>query len=132
MRLARRHGVFQSAAGSANWPIATYCPFLGPFPAIGGGANRPLYAVCPSSPSLASFPLYFPFLSLDKLCQRSPWAFSVSLLCVMSTQRRATALAVGQAHPSGHPILAVENPSPTAAFGPQDVHLWGQFPDRGT
>ena len=42
-----------------------------------------------------SFPLYFPFVSLGRLCQQSPRTFPVSLLCVGSTQRRATALTVG-------------------------------------
>ena len=46
-----------------------------------------------------SFPLYFPFLSLGRLCQQSPLTFPVSLLCVGSTQRRATSLAVGQVRP---------------------------------
>ena len=48
------------------------------------------------------------------------------------TQRRATALAVGQVRPSGHSIPAVGETSPTAAYGPQDVHLRGHFPDGGT
>ena len=46
------------------------------------------------------FPV-FPFLSLGRLCQRSPRTFPVSLLCVASTQRRAAALAIGQVRPSG-------------------------------
>ena len=73
-----------------------------------------------------SFLLSFPFLSLGRLCQRSPRTFPVPLLCVGSTQRRATALAVGQIRPSGHPKPAVRDPS-TAAFGPWDVHLRGLF-----
>ena len=31
-------GVFWSTVGSADWPIATSCPSLGPFRSIGGGA----------------------------------------------------------------------------------------------
>ena len=81
---------------------------------------------------LLSTRLYFPFLSLGRLCQRSPRTFPVSLLCVGSSQRRATALAVGQVRPSGHPIPAVRDPSPAAAFGPWDVHLRRLFPDGGT
>ena len=46
-----------------------------------------------------SFPLYFPFLSLGRLCRRSPRTFPVSLLRVESTRRRATAFAVGQLEP---------------------------------
>ena len=46
-------GALWSAAGGANWMIATYCPSLGPFPSAGGGAHGPLTAPCPSSPSLA-------------------------------------------------------------------------------
>ena len=37
-------------SSGANWPIATYCPSLGPFPSVGGGAHRPLTTLCPSSP----------------------------------------------------------------------------------
>ena len=74
-----------------------------------------------------SFPLYFPFLSLGRLCQRSPRTFPVSLLCVRSTRRRATALAVGQVRPSGHPKPTVRDPSPTAAFGP-GMSTCGVFP----
>ena len=45
-----------------------------------------------------SVPLYFPFLSLGGLCQRSPWTFAVSLLFVGSTQRRATHLVPTASH----------------------------------
>ena len=48
-----------------------------------------------------SYPLYCPFLSIGKLCQRSPRTFPVSLLCVGSTRRRATALAIGHMRPKG-------------------------------
>ena len=54
-----------------------------------------------------SFPLHVLFLSLGKLCQRSPQTFPVSLLCVGSTQRRATTFTVGQVHPNtggGEPL----------------------------
>ena len=67
---------------------------------------------------LAQFlPLYFPCLSLGRLRQRSLRTFPVSLLCVGSTQRRATALAVGHVRPTGHPKPAVRNPSPMAGGG---------------
>ena len=77
-------------------------------------------------------PLYSPFLSLGRLCQRSPCTFPVSLLCVGSTRRRATAL-VGQVRPSGQPQTGGGEPPPppTAGFGPHDVHLRGHFPDCG-
>ena len=52
------------------------------------------------------------------LCQQGPWTVPVSLRCVRSPQRRATALAIGQGRPGKHPIPAVEEPSPMAAFGP--------------
>ena len=42
------------------------------------------------------------------------------------------ALATGQVRLSRHPIPAVGVPSPAAAFGPEDVHLQGHFPDGGT
>ena len=71
----------------------------------------------PAWPTLTS-PLTLP--SLGRLCQRSPWTVPVSLLCVGSTRRRAR-----------RPVPAVGDPSPTAAFGPQDVHLWGRFPNVG-
>ena len=48
-----------------------------------------------------SFLLYSPFLSLGRLCQRSPWTVPVSLPGVESTRRRAAALAVGQGRPNG-------------------------------
>ena len=103
-------------------------------------------------PPALTFPLYFPFLSLDlslhrpwypsashhsfpfhslgQLCQRSPRTCPVSLLCVESTQRKANALAVGQVRPSGHPKPAVRYLSPTAGSGPRDVHLRGRFPSK--
>ena len=74
----------------------------------------------------------FPVNSLGRLCQRSPRTCPVSLLCVESTQRKATAFAVGQVRPSGHPKPAVRYLSPTAAGGPWDVHLRGLFPDGDT
>ena len=42
-----------------------------------------------------------------------PRDFPVSLLQIRSTQRRASALAIGQVRPSGHPIPVVGNPSAT-------------------
>ena len=57
-------GVCWSAAAGAYWPIATYCPSLGPFPSVCRGAQRPLTALCPSSPSLAYH--YVPVLSLGR------------------------------------------------------------------
>ena len=95
-----------------------YFPFL----SLRFSLHRPW---CPSAPHHS-----FPFLSLGRLCQRSPRTCPVSLLCVESTQRKATAWAVGQVHPSGHPKPAVRYLSPTAAYGPWDVHLWS-FPQRG-
>ena len=41
-----------------------------------------------------SFPLYFPFLSLGRLCQRSPRTFPVAL-CRVRTERRGWGLGVG-------------------------------------
>ena len=64
-----------------------------------------------------SLPPYSPFLSVGRLCQRSPGTVPVSLFCVGPTWRRATALAIGQLRPSGQPIPAVWEPFPTAAFG---------------
>ena len=70
--MACRHGVlFPSAACGAYWPIAIRCLSLGPVPSIGGGAHRPLTTLC-LSPLVLSFPLYFPFLSLRRLCQPAP------------------------------------------------------------
>ena len=66
------------------------CPSLDPSPSVGGGAHRPLTPSCPPSPCLAT-----PFLSLGRLCQRSPRTAPVSLLRVGYTRRRATDLAVG-------------------------------------
>ena len=76
-------GLFWSATGGAYRPIATRYPSLGPFPSISGGAHRPLTTHASFLCLLALlFPLYFPFLSLGRLCQRSPRTFPVSLLCV--------------------------------------------------
>ena len=108
----------QRAAPTGRSPFAAHP--LDPFPpqAVVPIGLSPLY---PSSS--------FPLLSFGRLCQRSPRTFPVSLLCVGSTQRRATVLAVGQVRPSGHPEPAVRGLSPTAAFGPWDVPLRGLFPD---
>ena len=46
---------------------------------------------------LVKYPYLPPFLSLGRLCQRSPLTAPVSLLRVGSTQRRATAVPFGQA-----------------------------------
>ena len=80
---------------------------------------------CLSLPVL-SLPLYLPFLQvgLTADCPCFP-----ALCGVLSEE--GTVLAIGQVPPSGHPIPAVGNPSPTAALGPEDVHLRGQFSDRG-
>ena len=68
--VAWRLCVFWSAAAGAHWPFATYCPSLGPSPSIGGGTHRPLTTPVPFLPLLGlSFPLYFPFLPLGRLCQ---------------------------------------------------------------
>ena len=112
-----------SLSTSLSFPLA--------FPSIGGGAHRPLTTLCPSSSSLPnpslSTSLSFPLVG----CANGATGLPVSLLSVGSTQRRVTALAVGQVRPSGHPKPAVRNPSPTAAFEPRDVHLQGLFPDGG-
>ena len=82
-----------SGAVGADWPIATYCPSLGPFPSISGGAHRPLTALCPPSPSLArpslstspSFPLVgcantAPGLSLFHCSMSGPHGGGVGVL----------------------------------------------------
>ena len=102
--------------------LALSFPLYFPFLSLGLSLHRPW---CP----LASHHS-FPFLSLGRLCQRSPRTCPVSLLCVQSTQRKATAFAVGQVRPSGHPKPAVRHLSPTAAGGPWDVHLRGLSPTR--
>ena len=116
---ACRHGVlFSSAAGGADWPVAIRSPSLGPFPSIGGGAHQPLTTLCPSSSSLPNLSLYtslsFPLVSC---ANGAPGLSLFHLLCSRSAQRRATALAVGQVRPRGHPKPTVRDPSPTAAFG---------------
>jgi hypothetical protein len=55
----------------------------------------------------------------------------LSALCRVHTEK-GNGPCHWQVHPSRHPILAVEELSATVAFWPQDVHLWGHFPDRGT
>ena len=90
-----------------------YFPFL----SLGLSLHRPW---CPSA-SHHSFPSH----SLGRLCQRSPRTCPVSLLCVESTRRKATAFAVGQARPSGHPKPAVRYLSPAAAGGAWDARGGG-------
>ena len=104
---------------------------------------------CPILPSPLPFPFPWPFppsavvsIGLSPLL-RFPFPWSVvpteppdlpcfTSLCVESTQRKATAFAVGQVRASDHPKLAVKYLSPTAAGGPWDVYLWARFPDGGT
>ena len=78
-----------------------------------------------------SFPLYLPFLSLGRLCRRSPRNFPVSLRRVGSTRRRATSRAVGQGRPSGHPKPAVWDPIPNGGFWALGCPLAGSIPRRG-
>ena len=106
--------VLLSEDGGAFCPLSTYpCPFLGPSPSVGSGAHPSLTPSCPRSPGLAlSLPPCSPFLSLGRLCQRSPRTVPVSLLCVGSTRRSARAIPIGQVRPGGHPIPAVGNPPP--------------------
>ena len=84
-----------------------------------------------------SYAPYTPFLSLGRLCQRSPRTVPVSLLCVGPTRRRAVARHL---QADTHPMPAVDLPSTTAAVGPWDIHVPGAsrlghttgLPDGGT
>ena len=72
-----------SEAGGAHWPLATSpCPLVPwtPVPSVGGSASHPLVPFLPL-PAL-SFPPKTHFLSLVRLCQRSPRTVPVSLRCV--------------------------------------------------
>ena len=124
-------GPFPSIGGGAHQPhhpvsflflLALSFPPYFLFLSLGFSLRRPWYPSASHHPVsflflLAhSFPLQFPLLFLGWLCQRSPRIFPVSLLYVESTQRRATALAVGQVHPSGHPKPAVRGPLPNTCF----------------
>ena len=67
--LEKGGGVAPLLPAEVEWPLATYCPSLGPSPSIGGGTHRPLTAPVPFLCLLGlSLPLYFAFLSLG-LCQ---------------------------------------------------------------
>ena len=107
-----------------------------------------LHRLCPSASHhpvsflfllAQSFPLYFPFLSLGRLCQRSPRTFRVSLLCVECTRRRATALTVGQVGALKRLGLGLkrssqtggEGPLPKGGFWAVGCPLVGSFPRRG-
>ena len=129
--LARRLVVLPSAAAGAYWPLATYrCPSLEPFPSVGSGDHQPHPLVpygrpicrvvadaivllpwqpvslkigpqiqtqiplCPPSPSFT--PLN-PLPSPPEVAPAEPPDFP----CFTATQRRATALAVGQVRPWG-------------------------------
>ena len=121
--------LFSSAAGGADWPFAISCPSLGPFPSIGGGARRRLTTLCPPYPDLA-----YPDLSTHPSfpsvgCANgapglSPLRYSVSGPQKGGQQPSPLARCVQV----DIPIAAVGDPSPSAAFGPQDVNLRGQLP----
>ena len=87
MRELNRCPFCRVASASLSFPLA--------FPSIGCGANRPLTTLCPSYSSLPdlslSTSLSFPLVSCAPVLP----------LCVESTQRKATAFAVGQVCPSG-------------------------------
>ena len=73
--------------------LALSFPLYFPFLSLGLSLHRPW---CPSASHHS-----FPFLSLGRLCQQSPRSCPVSLLCIESTQRKATAFAVGQVRGMG-------------------------------
>ena len=81
-------GVFWSAGGAAPWPIATYCPSLGPSPSARGSAHRPFTILCPLPPCLA-YP-YLPTPPSVPSSALSPRTGPLSLLHVGSTRRRAS------------------------------------------
>ena len=90
--------------------LALSFPLYLPFRSLGLSLHMPW---CPSASHHS-----FPFHSLGQVCQRSPRTCPVSLPSAESTQRKATAFAAGQVHPSGHLKPAVRYLSPTAAGGP--------------
>ena len=103
-------------------PLTTEpCPLLEPSAAEAAVPIRPLISECTSlaSPHLPTF------LPLGRLHKRRPQMVPVSLLCVRSTRRRAGPCRWPGAS-SGHPLPALEEPSPVAAVGP-----WMSFLQRG-
>ena len=104
-------------------PLSTFPP-----QAVGPIAHSHLVP----SHSLPGLPLppYSPFLSLRRLCQQSPRTVPVSLFRVGSTRWRATALAVGQACPSGHPQTGGGGPLPNSGCWAPGCPLVGSAHDN--
>ena len=94
-------------------------PLYFPFLSLGLSLHRPW---CPSASHHS-----FPFLSFGQLCQRSPWTFPVSFICVESTQRKAIAFAwPGASKRSSH--AGSEAPLPNSGFWALGCPLAGSFP----
>ena len=97
--------------GAEGWHDAWLCCCLQLAAPI--GLSPPCALPLPAWPVRTSL---LAFLSLGRLCLQSPWTVPVSLLRVGSTRRRATALAVGQVRPSGHPHTGGGGPLPDGGF----------------
>ena len=102
--------LYPSLSTSLSFPLA--------FPSIGRGIHRPL-----TTPSI-SFPLV-------GCANRAP-GLALFQCSMLSPHGGRQLPSVGQVRPSGHPTPAVRVFSPTAAFGPWDVHLRGLFSGGGT
>ena len=100
-------------AVEGNWQVVGFEP---------GNLIQGVPIALPAPPILIHCTL---FPSRCRLCQQHRRTFPVTQLCVRSAQRRAKTRVTGQACPFGHPMPAVDQPSPMAAHGPWDVRPWG-------
>ena len=125
--------VVLSAAGGAYWFLATCpSPFLAPLHSVGGGALHPSasHHLVPSLPGL-SLPLYSPFFSPERMCQRSPQTVPVSLVSVGSPGGGQLPFLLARGVQADTPILAVGVTLPNGGLGAPGCPLVGSLPQQG-
>ena len=120
-------GVLSPPTGLSPLTLALPSNPLPPQAAVPIGLSPPRAPPLPL-PGLPSPPHTPPSLPFGGRAKRSPQTVPVSLLRVGSARRRATALAIGQGSPGGHPRTGRRVTFSATAAVAWDVHLRGHLP----